>query len=886
MKQGFFDASSRAIVSFLLALICVGGGQLSIRAEAAEVAPPLAVADQFMLAIPKSAFGKDYMFTASMIPQEEAATSHGLAGKIVRFEMYPDSVDMYESTQGLVVTEQLPARRLLASFPIVRQDEDRVVIDFNKGIRRVFTQSWTDGGMSGLEDHDTTLEVPESRVFEMKSEDGQLSIRQSVQTRSREYDQDVESQFEMRYFLSPYQPGNFAGKEPDKTDQRYTRFFETEGQIEPGTGRIASRIARFDLHNPIPFYYSANTPPEYVEAVKDGILYWNTVFGEEVVTASEAPDNVTAPDARYNVIQWVPWDRAGFAYADILLDPINGESKHGQVYMTSAFTFSGKARARALLRAFQEIAGPKKDDKKGGQYLSLPFLSSADCCENNPREFAGQMVNGLEAMLATDALDDAAALKAAQDYVREVIAHEVGHIMGLRHNFAGSLGATLTSKELDDWFNAYLAGKPLDSYTNKIATTSVMEYTVFKGAVFTGWLIRTTRQPMPHDHAAIAWGYFDSPEARTNKMLFATDEDVDVYGDVKRFDYGRDPVISAYTDIAKILDVLPNAVIESYISARAPQNPNDRIPLEQVTLEAPRVAGQLTSDLGDELQWFKSDTRSLRVENDFDFIGDLNRKERMTAHWKYLNDQIHQLGGVDRALFSDLPDEFKLDLGDEPPGQELVQRLNATNLTASLGQLLKSTNYLTFVGLDDKKYSFTEDERALILKRGGKFFEALQRELVKQTCKQLDGATRDLGVEAATAGTVSEDDITAKLEARIIAIASEVITAQSDTNRIEGKVDKSEVEVPVFKYDQETRLAAANMLADKDGSFSGWADDAKADLNKQLRQKVEDALNLAHFKDFTVSLLSRPIRDWYQQQQAILGLLPPAPGSPAPLPNK
>jgi hypothetical protein len=295
MKQGFFVESSRAVVAFLLALIWLDCEPGSLRVGAAEVAPPLAVADQFMLAIPKSGFGKDYMFTASMIPQEEAATSHGLAGKIVRFEMYPDSVDMYESTQGLVVTEQLPARRLLASFPIVRQDEDRVVIDFNKGIRRVFTQSWTDGGMSGLEDHDTTLEVPESRVFEMKSEDGQLSIRQSVQTRSRESDQDVESQFEMRYFLSPYQPGNFAGKEPDKTDQRYTRFFETEGQIEPGTGRISSRIARFDLSHPIPFYYSANTPPEYVEAVKDGILYWNTVFGKEVVTASEAPDGVTAP---------------------------------------------------------------------------------------------------------------------------------------------------------------------------------------------------------------------------------------------------------------------------------------------------------------------------------------------------------------------------------------------------------------------------------------------------------------------------------------------------------------------------------------------------------------------------------------------------------------
>ncbi|HWY29579.1 MAG TPA: zinc-dependent metalloprotease [Candidatus Acidoferrum sp.] len=882
MKQGFTAKLSSIVLVAALALIW----PIVATAANPEIAPPLAVADQYMLAIPQSGFGKDYLFTASLIPQQQAATSRGLAGKIVRFEAYPDSVDMYESTQGLVVTEQLPARRLLASFPIVRRDGDQVVVDFNKGMRRVFTQGWTDGGLSGLADHNSTLEVPESRVFSVQTDGSQLVIRQSVQTRSREYDQDTEAQFEVRYFLSPYQPGNFAGKEPDKTDARYTRYFETEGQIEPGTGRISTRIARFDTNQPVAFYYSANTPPEYVQAVKDGILYWNGIFGREMVTAAKAPDGVTAPDAQYNLIQWVPWDRAGFAYADILLDPLNGESKHGQVYLTSAFSFSGKARARALLRAFQEIAAPKKDDKKGAQKLSLPFLSSAECCESDPAAFAAQMANGLQAMLATDALDDAAALRASQDYVREVVAHEVGHILGLRHNFAGSLGATLTSKELDDWFNAYLSGRPLDSYTNKIASTSVMEYTVFKGAVFTGWLMRTVKQPMPHDHAAIAWGYFDNPEARTNKMLFASDEDVGIYGDVKRFDYGRDPVVSAYTDAAKIIDLLPNMIIETFISARAPQNPNDRVPLEQVPLEAPLVAGALANDLDDELQWFKSDTRSLRVENDFDYIGDLNRKARLAAHWKYLNTQIQTLGGVDRAVFSDLPDAFKLDLGDEPAGQEILQRLSSTNLTARLGQLLQSTNYLTFVGLDDKKYSFTEAERALILERGRKFFEALEKELVKQICKRLTNAPRDLGAEAGTGGTVSEDDITAKLEQRIIAIAGYVITTPSETNRIAGKVDKSEVSVPVFQYDQETRLAAAAMLGEKNGSFSGWADDAKSDLNKQLRKQVEDALNISHFKDFTVSLLSRPLRDWYQQQQAILAALPSAPGSPPPLPSK
>lgn len=844
-------------------------------------APELQVADGFYLAIPKGAFGKDYLFSASMIPQGNSPTSHGLAGKIVKFEIYPDAVDMYESTQGLVVTTDLPARRLLASFPIVKQDANRVVVDFNKGMRRVFTQSWTDGGGLDFQSHDNVLEVPDARVFEMKADGKQLVIRQSVQTRNREAEQNVEARFEARYFITPYEPGDFAGKEPNVVDSRYARYFETEGQIEPGSGRMASRIDRFDLKEPVLFYYSANTPAEYVEAVKGGILYWNTAFGREVVQVKKAAEGVTAPDAKHNVVQWVPWDKAGFAYADVLVDPLTGESRHGQAYMTSAFSYKGKARARVLLRAMKEISEAAKDSKKGPSNLGVPFLASAAGCQLDPAIYAREMSQGLQELLASDELTDEAVLRASQDYVREVVAHEVGHILGLRHNFAGSLGATLTAKELDEWFKAYITGQPLDSYTNKLATTSMMEYTVFKGGVYTGWWMRQFKQPLPHDRAAIAWGYFDSPEVRTNKMLFGTDEDTMRFGDVERFDYGPEPVINAYTETAQIIDLLPNELIETFIRARAPENPRDRIPLERVNLNYSVAAANIIEQFVSALQWFKADARSVRVENQFDFIGELNLKERQQAHWKYLNQQVEKLGGVDRALFSPLPTDFKLELKDEPAGLPVVQRVSATNLTARLEKLLASTNYITFVGLDEKKYSFTPEERTLILQRGKTYFEELEKAVVRQLCQKLENAPRDLGTEAND--TVSEDDITAKLEQRIIEVARQVIMARVETNRISGRVGKSYVQVPKFKYDFDVRLAAAKMLNEKTGSFKGWADDAKADLNKQLKQQVDEALNLEHFKDFKPSLLSRPLLDWYQQQQEILKLLPaPAPPSGPP----
>jgi hypothetical protein len=874
MKHCLIQWSRRLLVVAALLVIT------PLLASAAEkpVAPELQVADQYYLAIPKDGFGKDYLFSGSIIPQGNSPTSHGLAGRIVRFELYPDAVDMYESTKGLVVTTDLPARRLLASFPIVKQDGNRVVIDFNKGMKRVFTQSWTDGDALNFSQHDNVLEMPDSRVFEMHAEGGQLTIRQSVQARNREDDQNVESRLEVRYFIKPYAPGDFQGKEPSMADSRYTKFFQTEGQLELGTGRMSSRIDHFDLKKPLVFYYSANTPSEYVEAVKDSILYWNTVFGKEVVQAKKAPDGVTAPDAKCNIIQWVPWDAAGVAYADVLADPLTGESHHGQAYITTVFTFKGKARARILLRAMQDAAEAKKDGKKGGAQLGVPFLSSAACCEMDTAEFAAQMAHGLEEVLASDELTDEAAQRAATDYLREVVTHEIGHILGLRHNFAGSLGATMTVKELDNWFKDYVAGKPLDAYTNKLTTTSIMEYTQFKAAVFTGWLMRTTKQPLPHDHAAIAWGYFDSPEARTNKMLFATDQDLERYGDVKVFDYGPEPVVSAYNETALILSLLPNNVIEKYIAARAPQNPHDRIPLEQVVLKPSVTASEICTQMVNGLVWFRAETRSLKVENQFDYIGEMNLKERQQAHWKYLNQQIDELGGVDRAFFSPLPAEFKLDLKDEPAGIDIVPRLNAASLTARLEKLLVSTNYATFVGLDEKKYSFTPEERALILKRGKKYFEDLEKEYVKHLCQKLENAPRNLGTEAT--GSVGEDDIATKLEQRILEIAKYVITAKVETNRISGKVDRSYVEVPQFKYDFDVRLAAAKMLNEKTGSFKGWADDAKSSIRTELKKQVDDALNIGHFADFRPSLLSRPLLEWFQQQQEILQLMPAPPGPP------
>lgn len=879
-------------------LILIGGG---LADEDLRLQP----ASDNHVAIPRAAMGKDFLLSASLIPQSGAATSSGLGGRIVRFELFPDGVDLYESTVGQVVTDDLPARRLLTTFPIVAQDGNLVTIDFNKGMNRVFTEGWYGRGNFRAEASARTLEVPRSRVFEVRQAENRLLIRQTAQVRDRERSTNEEARYEVRYYLSPYEKSEFEPKENLTRDQRYVRYFEAQPNLELNSGRSTSPIARFSIEDPVVFYYSSNTPEEYEQAVKDGILYWNRAFGKEVLKAEKAPDGVTAPSPDHNIIQWVPWDSAGFAYADALLDPRTGQTLHGQAYLTSVFAVSGKQRARVILRTLEEMTkeGDKKEngeegDKEGDngegdssfavahhagplqrdQGLGIRFLQPACSCNLNQHLFARQLMDGLHALLAEGEVGDDRVLAASQDYVRNVTAHEVGHVIGLRHNFAGSLEGNITPAELDKWFSAYLTEKELPEMQGKFATNSVMEYSAYTAAVYSGWIIGSTEEVLPHDKAAIQWGYFGSDEPKEKKMLFGTDDDVGRFGDLRTFDFGAEPVVSAFSSIGKEIQTLPNNLIEIFISNKAPMDPRDAIPLEEVALNPTSRVLQLTSEYDEIFRWFRASTRSLRLERDFSFSSDLNRDERLKVLWDDLNEQVKKLGGIDRVAFSFVPVSLSLDLKEQPKDVVAPEKLDTEKLVKKLGELLDAPGYKEFVGADGETHSFTDEEKELIKERGKAYFEAYERELVKRICQSLGRATRDLGVEANKG--VSDDDIVAKLEKQIIALAKAVIMARDDSKVRRGKIaSKATVEIIDFKYDLETRLAAAQMLNDSIGSFRAWSKEARSSLHDELKKAVDDAVLASDISSFNDNKLSRTLREWYLDQQRVLQLLPKAPGS-------
>lgn len=844
--------------------------------------PPLKISDKTRIAIPNSGFGKEYLLSTSVIPQAGAATSRGMEGRVVIFELYEDGVDLYETTEGKVVTEDLPARRLLTTFPIISSESDEVVIDFNAGMRRLSYSSWYSMHGNGFDarSFERSAELPQARVFEANLEDGILMIRQAVHARSRNMDPDLETRYEIRYFLSPYEADDFEPREMHPEETRYARFFAGSNRLELESGRVTKYLSRFDLSEPVVFYYSANTPENMRDAVKEGILYWNKAFGKEVVEARMAPEGVTAPHPTMNIVQWVPWDTAGMAYADALIDPLTGQTQHGQAYMTSVFEFGGEVRARRLLRTLRamidEEGEEEEQDEEGEEKAGHNHLvGHSVACDFDPIAFAMELSDGLEELLADPDLSEEIVERISQDYVRDVTAHEVGHVLGLRHNFAASLSATMTPKELDQFMADYIGGEDLSGYMDKVVSTSVMEYSVFKASVFVGWYIKNSDEALEHDAAAIRWGYFDDKTVVEEKQLFGSEEETRTYADVTRFDYGTNPIEASYDELSSAIRGMPNSVLERFIAGRAPADPRDRKSLEAVKLTASEYAKRISEPVGKILKWFDKKTRSVRIENDYAFIGDLNQEERWQAHWEAMESQLKELGGVDQVLFAHLP----VGIGVRGKGKldtvEVAPKVDADVLKKQLEELLESEAYSTFVGLDGETYSWTEEEKEVIVERSAKLFDALEEEVLLQTLKLYEKAPRDLGLAAT--GNLSDDDSVAELEKRIVALAKAVILKRNKEDRIKGKVDKAFVEVPDFEYDFETRMAAAKALNDKTGSFAAWSKEAKQSTHAALKKAVEDSLNIGHFKDFKDKLLSRSLREWYLQEQNLLKLLPPAP---------
>jgi hypothetical protein len=146
---------------------------------------------------------------------------------------------------------------------------------------------------------------------------------------------------------------------------------------------------------PIVYYVDRGAPEPVRSALLEGARWWNQAFEaigyKDAFRVEVMPPEVDPMDVRYNVIQWVHRSTRGWSYGNSLVDPRTGEIIQGRVSL-------GSLRDRQDLLIAEGLLAPY--DKTN---TTSPKL--------------------LEMVLAR---------------LRQLSAHEVGHTLGLQHNYAAS----------------------------------------------------------------------------------------------------------------------------------------------------------------------------------------------------------------------------------------------------------------------------------------------------------------------------------------------------------------------------------------------------------------------------------------------------------------
>lgn len=145
---------------------------------------------------------------------------------------------------------------------------------------------------------------------------------------------------------------------------------------------------------PIVYYLDPGVPEPVMSALKDGALWWNQAFEaigyDNAFQVKILPEGADPMDIRYNMINWVHRATRGWSYGASVKDPRTGEIIKGNVTLGS-------------LRVRQD-------------YLIALGLTSP---------YDGEQT--------TDAQREMALAR-----IRQLSAHEVGHTLGIAHNFAAS----------------------------------------------------------------------------------------------------------------------------------------------------------------------------------------------------------------------------------------------------------------------------------------------------------------------------------------------------------------------------------------------------------------------------------------------------------------
>lgn len=159
--------------------------------------------------------------------------------------------------------------------------------------------------------------------------------------------------------------------------------------------KVDPAAERSRVKKPIVYYIDSGAPEPVRSALVEGASWWREAFERagfiDAYRVEVLPEGAHPLDIRYNVVQWVHRSTRGWSYGGGVVDPRTGEILKGHVNL-------GSLRVRQDRLLFEGLAGTERTGTGGP--------------------------------------DDPVQLSLAR--IRQLAAHEVGHALGVTHNFAAS----------------------------------------------------------------------------------------------------------------------------------------------------------------------------------------------------------------------------------------------------------------------------------------------------------------------------------------------------------------------------------------------------------------------------------------------------------------
>jgi hypothetical protein len=360
--------------------------------------------------------------------------------------------------------------------------------------------------------------------------------------------------------LSDPRVGYFVADTQDFTDDRdeQTRRYILRWRIEKADPNAALSPPK----EPILFWLDNAIPEEYRDAVRRGILLWNKAFEcvgiKDAIVVKQMPDDADwdHADMRYNVIRWVTSPGNGYAVALFRINPLTGQILNAGITVDANMT-------RFTKMEFKRMVDPLSALQAAAPDAANPYRCSY-AEEALPQAWFGYTAMSL---LAGPSSTKTTEKQFIDDFLTETVAHEMGHILGLRHNFIASTLRSLKELEGDPGLNTGgMVG-------------SVMDYNPFNLAALHSPESRFWPTTIgPYDYWAIQYGYAtiaatspDGERAGLNAIAcrcnepghaYQSDEVADQFDPlVTRFDLGKDPLdywSLMFRDLNSLMTVVPS----------------------------------------------------------------------------------------------------------------------------------------------------------------------------------------------------------------------------------------------------------------------------------------------------------------------------------------